>query len=327
MLHQKLGYPLYMPEPDRNLPIAYRMNGISIGDVGRITPDGAFDFLFNICSPADDPMNPSVLPEKFEFFTGFDVSTQELFGPETDILSQNVTCIGHFPATYQCTSSKGAILELPDGAVLTDTQSKACFRNYAARHAEDWYRYMNVCRGRDAPNGSLYLVTGCIKSTSWAIATFDRPSCPGDYLQFVTPCDLPPQQINGYMPSRRSHHWKRASGTIGRAGPSSTDLAVVGAQNQCTFLRGFKITLQSDVWNRLVTSVSVTAANGVSNTDSSLFGPGPTNYHSSCPSSDSSVSSTRYSYTNGTSWLSSVVGSTVPLDQLVIVPLLLPKVE
>jgi hypothetical protein len=43
----------------------YRQKGINIGDVGIITPSGGFSFLFNICLPHNDPINPSTLPEGF----------------------------------------------------------------------------------------------------------------------------------------------------------------------------------------------------------------------------------------------------------------------
>ena len=59
------GFALYVPEPDRQLPIAYQRMGIRIGDVGVITPDGGFSFLFNICVPRDDPINPRILPQDF----------------------------------------------------------------------------------------------------------------------------------------------------------------------------------------------------------------------------------------------------------------------
>jgi hypothetical protein len=59
------GFALYIPQPNGRLPIAYRRTGIRIGDVGVITPDGGFNFLFNICVPHDDPANPPILPQGF----------------------------------------------------------------------------------------------------------------------------------------------------------------------------------------------------------------------------------------------------------------------
>ena len=59
------GFPLWIPEPNKRLPLAYQKRGIAIGDVGIITRSGAFSFLFNICVPSDDPINPPLLPEGF----------------------------------------------------------------------------------------------------------------------------------------------------------------------------------------------------------------------------------------------------------------------
>jgi hypothetical protein len=59
------GLALYIPEPNIRLPIAYRVRGIRIGDVGIVTSDGGFSFLFNICVPHNDPIHPDVLPEGF----------------------------------------------------------------------------------------------------------------------------------------------------------------------------------------------------------------------------------------------------------------------
>ena len=47
------------------LPIPYRAQGVRVGDVGIITENGGFDFLFNVCVPRDDPINPRKLPENF----------------------------------------------------------------------------------------------------------------------------------------------------------------------------------------------------------------------------------------------------------------------
>ena len=43
------GYPLWLPEPSSTLPMSYRQDGLQIGDVGCVSPKGAFNVLFNIC--------------------------------------------------------------------------------------------------------------------------------------------------------------------------------------------------------------------------------------------------------------------------------------
>jgi len=57
LLEKRHGLPFWTPEPDANLPEAYRERGLSIGDLGLLTDDGGFDYLFNIHATADDPVN------------------------------------------------------------------------------------------------------------------------------------------------------------------------------------------------------------------------------------------------------------------------------
>ena len=59
------GYALWIPEPNKNLPLPYQRIGVRIGDIGIIKPSGAFSFIFNICVSRDDPINPPSLPEEF----------------------------------------------------------------------------------------------------------------------------------------------------------------------------------------------------------------------------------------------------------------------
>jgi len=68
LLGERRGYPLWIPQANTYLHKTYRSRGVSIGDVGILTPSGAFDYLFNICVPADNPINPGqdLVPDGFE---------------------------------------------------------------------------------------------------------------------------------------------------------------------------------------------------------------------------------------------------------------------
>ena len=65
LLLKRHGFPLWAPQPLRRLPLSYRRTGVSVGDVGIITSQGSFDYLFNICLLHDHPRNPEVLPMDF----------------------------------------------------------------------------------------------------------------------------------------------------------------------------------------------------------------------------------------------------------------------
>lgn len=65
LLLEGLGYPLWYPDLDQNLPQAYCDHGVNIGDVGNITGDGAFAFQFNVCMPAADAINVRGVPSNF----------------------------------------------------------------------------------------------------------------------------------------------------------------------------------------------------------------------------------------------------------------------
>ncbi|KAM6503995.1 hypothetical protein JOM56_000938 [Amanita muscaria] len=267
MLTHALGYPLYIPEPDHGLSREYRKRGVRIGDVGSITPEGAFDFLFNICLPAGHPINPPELPNGFEMLPTSDISIiPQFIAPGDRRYSDGVLELDDQLDKFHCTTSEGAVLLLPGGATLFKSKNTPILQDFAARHAEDWYRYM-VDRGRNTPNGSLYLVTGCIKSKNWANATFYKGPSPGNYAQLVAN-DVPscPTMSN----AQPAYRWRKLGKVSPRTGPISEE---TGELNQCEFLYGFKIMLRQDLLDELSSTVSVSSQEGQYSSSPSTKGP------------------------------------------------------
>ncbi|KAJ6571771.1 hypothetical protein B0H19DRAFT_1347343 [Mycena capillaripes] len=135
LLHRGRGFPLFVPAPPANLPVQYRRNGVAIGDVGRVTPQGIFDFFFNIYLPADNPINANI-PEDFVPLSPY---------VPADIIPHDFN-----PRDYVSSPS------------IHEIQGDF----------SDWYKYTNETRGRGLVKGSLLLVTGYEKAKSWGMATF-----------------------------------------------------------------------------------------------------------------------------------------------------------
>jgi hypothetical protein len=88
------GHSFWNPELDNNLLDSYRQRGVSIGDVGIITSDGEFDFLFSICTPfSDDSIDPNDAPI-FEMISLNEMDITKRAGyhkPDNPIASENLT--------------------------------------------------------------------------------------------------------------------------------------------------------------------------------------------------------------------------------------------
>lgn len=85
------GYPQWIPRPDV-LVSGHEEHGVSIGDVGIVTPDQSFDFLFNICNDSDSTINqPHGLPSGTDVvsITSDDVTKQ------TPMWSENTVICSH----------------------------------------------------------------------------------------------------------------------------------------------------------------------------------------------------------------------------------------
>ncbi|KAF9479612.1 hypothetical protein BDN70DRAFT_834151 [Pholiota conissans] len=261
---KRRGFPLWIPEPNRRLPLPYRRIGVNIGDVGIFTPSGVFSFLFNICLPAEHPINPSTLPEGFAPISIDSMDICESFGlkPESYLASKTIEKI-HDPSvrglSFTTSAAEGAILTLPDGALSLDLENVSQCRLYAAANLESWYRYANGPRGREIENGELRLVVGCDKTTSWGMATVANISQhKTHYLKYRSVSDTggsaaPHAPIPLYK-------WEYSGLAEARVGPDlqeiaklkrndDSDVAVDGKYwNQCLFVRTLNLSLDEGVF-------------------------------------------------------------------------------
>ncbi|KAK7056124.1 hypothetical protein R3P38DRAFT_1376866 [Favolaschia claudopus] len=178
MLLQKRGYPLFCPAPQAHHP---NMNGgIAIGDVGCITSEGGFDYLFNVFSSANAHCPDGFDPLKLDNPNRLNTSLSEVERDDIDpgaYFSSTVQHENGDPMEYifHCSSTHGAMLTLPCGAQRQQLKNGVkSLRRYAIENARSWYRYIDNDLGRDIDNGDLFLVTGHEKVRSWGMAHYSE---------------------------------------------------------------------------------------------------------------------------------------------------------
>lgn len=71
---------------------------------------------------------------------------------------------------FTVTAREGGILVLPEGASREDLLSTTHIRDYVKKHALNWYVYFKELLNDMVvhPNGTLYVVTGVDKASTWA---------------------------------------------------------------------------------------------------------------------------------------------------------------
>ncbi|KAF9553555.1 hypothetical protein CPC08DRAFT_713621 [Agrocybe pediades] len=263
MASVRAGTALWIPEGHSNLLDPYQ--GVSIGDVGTVTRSGSFSFLFNICLPADHPVNRNLVPEGFkpicppvdpcdireihEFMPMDYLSTDCIrkLANDSDDSTSNAPLI-----SFQVQEGEGSVVVMPEGAISQDLENVSKFRSYAASNLENWYRYVNVTRGREIKNGELRLVIGCDKTTSWAIAAVPRQNK-------VTTLHLRTARDNQRY-SFRPYSWDSSGFGQARAGPTKyrnpKDADNTPPKlDQCLFVRTMNLKLGINEWCALAEQV------------------------------------------------------------------------
>ncbi|KAJ6595617.1 hypothetical protein DFH09DRAFT_1135118 [Mycena vulgaris] len=266
------GYPLFRPQPFDDLPAESKKRGTEIGDVGIVTSDGAFDVIFNICRAADDPCNRFGVPDDFEQVhlgpgdvelsshyheLGSDVSNTMISKRRLDLdagTESNVFLpLGAGAVVEISTSSKEtAVLLLPDGAARADLRPKKRFRDYALKHAQRWYAFVNGDRlERMIGNGELYLVTGVDKTASWSVAAVENHA-----ENCKISLKLKATQV-GVAGAACAWEWERASASMHSGPRGLLDSDDPRTQNQTVFLRGFKVAIGKPPLNRSAKAVHI----------------------------------------------------------------------
>ncbi|KAJ6472620.1 hypothetical protein C8R45DRAFT_413449, partial [Mycena sanguinolenta] len=260
LLRRKRGFPLYAPGPSEMLPTEYQRNGIAIGDVGRVTSEGLFDFFFNIYLDADDPINGTRVPHDFCPLPKYDPTdvTVVHYDPGNYISTSSIHKIvddpqlDQFPGgefVFSCRAPQGAVLALPHGGELKKLENLQTVREYATTHAESWYTYIQGPRGRAIDNGSLYLVTGCEKASSWGMAFFHSIRNEDTFQAYFRP----PQQAN----SNPQYRWMGVGRFPAQHKHYNRPLPPNDLLNQTVFVHGFSISLSQKISGRLFTTTVV----------------------------------------------------------------------
>ncbi|KAF5316955.1 hypothetical protein D9611_003874 [Ephemerocybe angulata] len=237
MLSVGEGLPCWNPKPFSPFIPEY---GISPGDVGTICARDGFKKIFNLWEgqPGPQPlwMAPSSedrLPPNPWFSVG-------------DTFAKGASARASFASGYpsfefNCSgSSEGSVLAITSDAYLETLKSVSGMRDFIMQNAAELYAYA-VSRGDvESNNQPLYIITGCVKADTWAMAAFDESmEAPDDTLRLVTRYDDYRGMAQNFLWTDRGRADVRCSNGGGR-----------GLKNQSLFLRGFKLTASESIWGR-----------------------------------------------------------------------------
>ncbi|KIM44602.1 hypothetical protein M413DRAFT_442566 [Hebeloma cylindrosporum] len=235
------GYALFYPETMLQLDDDFRKTrGITIGDVGVLTPRNQFTFAFNMFLPADHPYNKGNTPESFLPLSPLQESeictTPDYFPPGYVIASKGVNVVRHsqnpLHITFNSSERRGAFMLLPEGATRHDiSPSTTRVLEYLRDNAVSWGLHFAQHIRFSAANGSPYVVTGVDKTSSCANLAF--PIRPPSVMMSAT-------YQNGSLDTM-----ERMS--IAREAEADKTLSPI-PKNLCAFMRGIRIGLGRNEW-------------------------------------------------------------------------------
>ncbi|KIP05423.1 hypothetical protein PHLGIDRAFT_152457 [Phlebiopsis gigantea 11061_1 CR5-6] len=238
LVRLRYGHPLWCPEPTED------DGEIKIGDVGYIS-GGTFHRLFNAACEEGNAINNKGVPEGFIPLEMPHVYTQpELVEAGEALCSQSTrqnklyakgeVPLGPLSAGAGCSftwsGKRGAVALLGDGGEQQRVVRSAAFPKYIYDHHLSWHKLAGK-RNLDLRVEDIVLVSGCVKTSSWALAAYnDRTAGNGFSIS------LSANGLFTFSPgytTEKEHH----AGVQHREGPKGRPL---GPKDQCVFVQYYK---------------------------------------------------------------------------------------
>ncbi|KAF5324223.1 hypothetical protein D9619_011278 [Psilocybe cf. subviscida] len=275
------GYLLWIPSPNMSLPPVYRKSGVRVGDVGFLTLDGGFSFLFNILHEKTDAINKLMqLPDNFVTFTPNDVDQFKDANAGGLLAGELVLRVDsgddRSKTVIQSSAAQAAALMLPEPVYVSRARRLAHFKEYVCKHLPSWYSFAKRDLGLEIRNGELRVVSGCRKSAGFGIATVSNSAGASTELTFTV----------GDDDRGCKYHWHYRGHAETKAGPSLDENVDVldfdGIRhqgpiiNQCLFIETVDTALSQHEWEKIEIIVPVSASD--SNHLSSSPSNPPTSY-------------------------------------------------
>ena len=197
------GLPVYLPKPVE--PYCDVLVGVVPGDVGTYSPCEGFKRITNLWFAVQNGALPTGLPAR-------EISVDEQVFPEGHVLSEGASSFKtrsdadkryvfphpsctysfthDFPSTvssfnFTCSEPRGGVYVATSSAKLEELVNHSRLRKYIVQNAKAIYAHADSIREID-DDAPLYIVTGCIKSKSYALAAFKETNSDSMSLENFT---------------------------------------------------------------------------------------------------------------------------------------------
>ncbi|KAH9070983.1 hypothetical protein EDB83DRAFT_2673770 [Lactarius deliciosus] len=229
------GHALWEPNPGEYPPV-------EVGDVGFVR-QGKFLRLFNALYSEIHPSNQRFgVPEDHEQLQPIPnhidrgaLNPNTFYSYGVSVVSGGLEAlatgsIGSAEVSFSCTKKQGAVLTLPVTAQREDTLTQDHFREWIIMHIDSWFAFAQKLR-LGIEMRDIILVTGNHRTRSWSNITFNEVQTDAQFSLGVDVAGTLGASVNWRASSLR------IQGAVPNHGPSGENLP----ENQCIFIRGFRI--------------------------------------------------------------------------------------